>query len=863
MGNATLTRTTFEMSRALEFFTERELQMQIGFPRGWWPIALTKELIDNGLDVCETAGVAPEITVTLETLDGYTLTVHDNGPGLPETTLQRSLDYLVRVSDKAHYVSPSRGQLGNALKCIWAAPYVMSRDRVGRVEVETGGRQYQIDVQLDHLAQQPQVSLTTHATEKRKTGTALTIRFPKEASYPWLDQGRTFSHPRGLLQGYALFNPHAHFLYHGATTQAWPASHPAWPKWVPNRPTSSHWYSPARFQQLLAAYLIEDRRTGRSRTVREVIAEFDGLSGVKARQDVALDAGLHRATLEDLVEQGALDPAQVVRLLKAMQARAREVKPEALGVIGQAHVTQILTDAYGVDPDTLVYRCHKGVVDGLPYILEVACGWNHPEDGEGWQLYGYNHAPAIHPPFRQLADLCDRAELDVDDPVTLLVHLTCPRLDATDRGKTAVALPEAIEEALQAQVERVTKRWTALKRKFRQEGRKALREEQERRKVRVVTVKEAAWQVMEAAYLKASDQGRLPANARQIMYAARPWIIDLTGKAQPWTKSAYFTQVLLPGFMREHPELTADWDVIFDARGHFREPHTRKLLGIGTLEVRAYLASWEQELEPDVEEIVLQHTIDTAGPSHRYQSALFIEKEGFNPLLERAQIEERFDVALMSTKGMTVTAARALIEALSQAGVMILVVHDFDKSGLEILDKFTADTRRYQYTTRPSVLDLGLRLEAAVAMGLESEQVSYGKDTDPRESLRRCGATEEECAFLVHERRWENELWEGERIELNAMTSDQFLRWLEDGLRAAGVTKMVPDAETLAKAYAYQRRVRTLQTAMTRALQESAAPTGPPPADLAQRVRERITDTDLPWDEGLWQLLGEDEDEAC
>ena len=119
------------------------------------------------------------------------------------------------------------------------------------------------------------------------------------------------------------------------------------------------------------------------------------------------------------------------------------------------------------------------------------------------------------------------------------MHLTCPRLDATDRGKTAVALPEAIEDAVQAQVERVTKRWTALKRKFRQEGRKALREEQERRKARSVTVKEAAWQVMAAAYLKASDQGRLPANARQIMYAARPWIIELTGKAKPWASSAY------------------------------------------------------------------------------------------------------------------------------------------------------------------------------------------------------------------------------------------------------------------------------------------------------------------------------------
>jgi DNA polymerase-1 len=33
----------------------------------------------------------------------------------------------------------------------------------------------------------------------------------------------------------------------------------------------------------------------------------------------------------------------------------------------------------------------------------------------------------------------------------------------------------------------------------------------------VVTVKEAAWQVMEATYLKARDQGRLPANARQML----------------------------------------------------------------------------------------------------------------------------------------------------------------------------------------------------------------------------------------------------------------------------------------------------------------------------------------------------------
>jgi DNA topoisomerase VI subunit B len=100
----TLDRTTFQMSRLFEFFSEKELQMQIGFAMGGWPIALLKELIDNALDACETAGIRPEIEVTLEP---DALSVQDNGPGLPTATLDRSLDYLVRVSDKANPATTS------------------------------------------------------------------------------------------------------------------------------------------------------------------------------------------------------------------------------------------------------------------------------------------------------------------------------------------------------------------------------------------------------------------------------------------------------------------------------------------------------------------------------------------------------------------------------------------------------------------------------------------------------------------------------------------------------------------------------------------------------------------------------------
>src|SRR5262249_31150113 len=63
---ATLTRTVFETSRLLEFFTEKELDMQIGHAKELWSIALLKELIDNSQDACESANVPPEICVEIE-----------------------------------------------------------------------------------------------------------------------------------------------------------------------------------------------------------------------------------------------------------------------------------------------------------------------------------------------------------------------------------------------------------------------------------------------------------------------------------------------------------------------------------------------------------------------------------------------------------------------------------------------------------------------------------------------------------------------------------------------------------------------------------------------------------------------------
>ena len=52
-----LKRTTFTTNRVLEFFSEKELNMQLGHSRAMWPIALLKELLDNALDAADLAGV--------------------------------------------------------------------------------------------------------------------------------------------------------------------------------------------------------------------------------------------------------------------------------------------------------------------------------------------------------------------------------------------------------------------------------------------------------------------------------------------------------------------------------------------------------------------------------------------------------------------------------------------------------------------------------------------------------------------------------------------------------------------------------------------------------------------------------------
>jgi hypothetical protein len=592
-------------------------------------------------------------------------------------------------------------------------------------------------------------------------------------------------------------------------------------------------------------------------TLRDFVGKFAGLARSNKRKDVLAAAGLTGATLRDLVDGKDLDMAAVQKLVRAMQRESRPVKPQALGVIGEEHLARCLARDHGVDPESVRYKKAAGESLGLPFVLEVAFGVKAQAGGRDL-IAGLNWSPALGLPFPELWELLGEMRLDQHDPVTLLVHLACPRLVFTDHGKSRVDLTPALREALRKCVRSVAKGWKKEKRQADREDRldeQRLERQRKAKQARLLSIKDAAYKVMEEAYLNASGNKAHPANARQVMYSARRQVLELTG-GKCWSQSSYFTQTLLPRFIDAHPELTADWDVVYDDRGHLIEPHTNKRIGLGTLQVRDYIRGWTPRCPERPSGVTIPTRSPTHGPANRYRFALFVEKEGFHPVLERNRIADRYDVAIMSTKGMSTTAARELVNRLSQQGVTVLVLRDFDAAGFSIVHTLRTDSPRYRFRSKPNVIDIGLRLADVREWGLEplAEPVAYrNAKKDPRERLRAAGATEEECDFLVS--RQEGAGWSGRRVELNTLTSPRFIEFLEKKFQEAGVAKVVPAGEDLASAYRYAHAVARIKEAIRAAAQGADDGLPAMPEDLAAQLAQAIEGTDESWDEALLEIV--------
>lgn len=845
-----LNREYLTTSRSLEFFSKKELSMQLGeSDSDVWPIAIIKELIDNSLDACESASTLP--VIELETDYENFVSVQDNGPGLPEEVVRKSLDYNIRVSDKNFYISPSRGQLGNALKCAWAMPYVLSGED-GSVQVEAEGRRHSIQIKVDKLAQMPIVDLQTEELPTCKNGTKITIVSEDIASY--LEDVRiSYFYKSGLkmvLEGYSLSNPHAEFWLNGVLFSARTVESIG--KWTPDMPISIHWYSDQDLENMVAGYLSNQKDI----TIREFMAGFKGLAST-AKQKEILDAlGLQRGHLSSLMNGDGLDRDRVESLLEQMQSACKPVKAKSLGIIGAEHIEKFVSPYC----EQFQYRSKVLEIGNVSYVLEVAFAMfnnEHSESRSRNMRTALNWSAALRMSTSTIENALSKAYVNSEDPVFVFVHIASPKLEFSDRGKSQLSLPEAVRTELYNKIVQVTKQWTKLKREADREGRVREKDRERQRqleKKKHMNTKQAAYLVMREAYLKASGDGKYPANARQVMYAARPQIIELTGKKKPWKKSSYFTQTLLPNYVAEHPEETAEWDVVFDARGKFVEPHTGQSIPLGTVDVRQYVSTWlHSGLSSLGVDVDFPTNVSTNGPGNRFSRVLFVEKEGFNGLLSQGKFAERYDMAIMSTKGMSVTASRLLVERLSEQGVTTYVLRDFDQSGFSIVHTLRSDTFRYQFQDDPKVIDLGLRLEDVQEMDLQSEEVFYECKVDPKDNLLKNGATPEEAGVLVRGGYPGN--WYGERVEINAMTSEQIVEFLDMKLAEARAEKILPPERDIKNWYKRAYKQAILEKKIQCHVEEVDSMDVEIPADITDKIQDMIEkQKSLPWDKAVYNL---------
>jgi hypothetical protein len=335
-------------------------------------------------------------------------------------------------------------------------------------------------------------------------------------------------------------------------------------------------------------------------------------------------------------------------------------------------------------------------------------------------------------------------------------------------------------------------------------------------------LKEICFDAMEEVWNKASGGGRLPTHWRQMFYVARGIIDTHPESDRPLLDKTFKT--ILESYLEDY---RPGWDILYGARGVLKEPHDpdrERVIPLSTADVRNYLL--RRPPDGTIEHISKKYP--TYGATNCYGAILICEKEGFDELLEAEHVDDRFDIALMSTKGISARAARDLAGSLA---IPCFTLHDFDKNGFVMAAGFWAAT------------DIGLRLSDVEELGLEGETQNHRNPDATRENLLKNGATEAEADFIA----------DGTRVELNELPGDRFIEFVVRKLEEHGVEKVVPGQATLAEAWRRANAAKEINRFIERVNGQEGPP---PPDDLERRVREHLeANPELPWSEAVLEVM--------
>ncbi|WP_459194183.1 DNA topoisomerase VI subunit B [Halosimplex sp. J119] len=184
-----------------EFF-EKNKHM-LGFDSGARGlVTAVKEAVDNALDACEEAGIAPDIYVEIqEAGDYYRLIVEDNGPGITKEQIPKVFGKLLYGS-RFHAREQSRGQQGIGI----SAAVLYSQLTSGKPAKITSRTKGNVDAEyfeliIDTDTNEPEIDVEETTTWERPHGTRIELEM--EANM------RARNQLHDYIKHTAVVNPHA------------------------------------------------------------------------------------------------------------------------------------------------------------------------------------------------------------------------------------------------------------------------------------------------------------------------------------------------------------------------------------------------------------------------------------------------------------------------------------------------------------------------------------------------------------------------------------------------------------------------------------------------------------------------------
>lgn len=141
--------------------------------------------------------------------------------------------------------------------------------------------------------------------------------------------------------------------------------------------------------------------------------------------------------LSELIKNGDIALPPVERLLSAMKEQSKPINPKLLGTIGKEHLASRMVEFHGVETESVKYIRKVGTDPKEPYILEIAFGIFREkfENHKRILITGLNWSPTIQNPIREINQALQEMRIDNFDPVCVVIHITKPHFDFTERGK--------------------------------------------------------------------------------------------------------------------------------------------------------------------------------------------------------------------------------------------------------------------------------------------------------------------------------------------------------------------------------------------------------------------------------------------